>query len=131
MDDVISYLLNYAFENDIGFIKSNRSDSSWPSVSIPERNIIFINMNWANQNEIPFIIAHEIGHMINLDSCHLYNTTNASMLKIERNADVFAIGLLVKYCKDYDIEFEDPSIFIQQFSIPSDLMPFVLQSSFK
>ncbi|MQS52135.1 ImmA/IrrE family metallo-endopeptidase [Companilactobacillus mishanensis] len=121
MNNVINYLLNYAFDDSIGFISMPNADKHWLPVAVPERNLIFINMNWKNQNEIPLQIAHEIGHLQNGETCHLYNETSTATLKAEREADKYAVGLLLKYCKQEDIEFDDPSIFMQQFAIPQEL----------
>lgn len=118
MSDVTTYLLNYALDHDIGFEFLNGLDSDWPSVAIPERNKMFINTNWYKQEEVPMIIAHEIGHMLNGDSCYMYNKSSIAKINAESTANKIAIDLLLQYCKDYDIHFNSYIMFIQQFCIP-------------
>ncbi|WP_182437780.1 hypothetical protein [Bombilactobacillus bombi] len=55
MDDLITYLLNYILNKGFGFETLNEAKSNWPSVADPPKNLIFINMNWHNQNELPLV----------------------------------------------------------------------------
>ena len=96
MSDVTTYLLNYALDHHIGFELLNEVDSFWPSLAIPERNMMFINTNWYKQEELPMVVAHEIGHMIDGDSCYLYDQSTISRLKSENSANLIAINLLMK-----------------------------------
>ncbi|HJF87318.1 MAG TPA: ImmA/IrrE family metallo-endopeptidase [Companilactobacillus farciminis] len=118
MSDVTTYLLNYALDHHIGFELLNEVDSFWPSLAIPERNMMFINTNWYKQEELPMVVAHEIGHMIDGDSCYLYDQSTISRLKSENSANLIAINLLMKYCSDNDIEFNNSMTFLTQFNIP-------------
>ncbi|WCG34785.1 ImmA/IrrE family metallo-endopeptidase [Companilactobacillus farciminis] len=118
MSDVTTYLLNYALDHHIGFELLNGIDSDWPSLAIPERNMMFINTNWYKQEELPMVVAHEIGHMIDGDSCYLYDQSTISRLKSENSANLIAINLLMKYCSDNDIEFNNSMTFLTQFNIP-------------
>ena len=118
MSDVTTYLLNYALDHHIGFELLNGIDSDWPSLAIPERNMMFINTNWYKQEELPMVVAHEIGHMIDGDSCYLYDQSTISRLKSEHSANLIAINLLMKYCSDNDIEFNNSMTFLTQFNIP-------------
>ena len=118
MSDVTTYLLNYALDHHIGFELLNEVDSFWPSVAIPERNMMFINTSWYKQEELPMVVAHEIGHMLNGDSCYLYDQSTISRLKSENSANLIAINLLMKYCSDNDIEFNNSMTFLTQFNIP-------------
>ena len=118
MGDVTTYLLNYALDHHIGFELLNGIDSDWPSLAIPERNMMFINTNWYKQEELPMVVAHEIGHMIDGDSCYLYDQSTISRLKSENSANLIAINLLMKYCSDNDIEFNNSMTFLTQFNIP-------------
>lgn len=118
MSDVTTYLLNYALDHHIGFELLNEVDSFWPSLAIPERNMMFINTNWYKQEELTMVVAHEIGHMIDGDSCYLYDQSTISRLKSENSANLIAINLLMKYCSDNDIEFNNSMTFLTQFNIP-------------
>ncbi|RHW49696.1 ImmA/IrrE family metallo-endopeptidase [Bombilactobacillus bombi] len=114
MDNLITYLLNYAFDHGYGYEILNDAENDWPSLAYPELNLIFINMNWHNQNELPFQIAHEIGHMIDGNACHMYN----DKIKVEDHADLHAIEILKQYSLDYDFCINNPIVFAQQFCIP-------------
>ena len=63
MNELIEYLLNYAFDHGIGY-KLVHADPYDPSLSLKKHNLMVINLNWHNQSELPFIIGHEIGHFI-------------------------------------------------------------------
>lgn len=121
MDDLITYLLNYILNKGFGFETLNEAKSNWPSVADPPKNLIFINMNWHNQNELPFQIAHEIGHMIVGDSCYMYKKNYLMKIKSEDRADMFAINILKQYCEENDFCITNPIIFAQQFCIPRRL----------
>ncbi|WP_186811251.1 hypothetical protein [Companilactobacillus nantensis] len=80
--------------------------------------MILINMDWYKKNDIPLIIAHEIGHMLDDDACYLYDESTPAQMKSENRANVRAIDLLLGYCRENDIEFDSCIAFLQQFNIP-------------
>lgn len=125
MNNVIAYLLNYAFQHEFDYIIMNDAPSIWPSVACPQRNLMFINLNWENKTEIPFQLAHEIGHMLEGNTCYMYNDFYRVKIQSENQADLHAIDLLRQYCLDNDISFESSIIFAQQFGIPSHLYEIV------
>lgn len=118
MGDVTTYLLNYALYHHVGFELLNGIDSDWPSLAIPERNMMFINTNWYKQEELPMMVAHEIGHMLNGDTCYMYDHSNTGKISSEGAANRVAIDLLLQYCRDNDIQFNNYIMFLQQFCIP-------------
>ena len=61
--DLITYLFNYAFDNDIGYV-FYKTNPRYPSLAWKWKREIAINMNWHNQDEVPFTIGHEIGHVM-------------------------------------------------------------------
>ncbi|WP_010623966.1 M48 family metalloprotease [Companilactobacillus versmoldensis] len=117
MSDVTTYLLNYALDHHIGFELLNEVDSFWPSVAIPERNMMLINTSWYKQEELPMVVAHEIGHMLNGDTCYMYDHSNTGKICSEGAANKVAIDLLLQYCRDNDIQFNNYIMFLQQFCI--------------
>lgn len=127
MDNVLKYLLNYALENKIGFITIPNAEPDWIPVAIPEKRLILVNMQWHNKKELPFMVAHELGHIMNEQPCSQYSS-NTLLLKAERAADNFAIGLLIKYCQEDNISFNDPYNFMEQFAIPEKYSNQVLNS---
>jgi len=122
MNDVTSYLLDYAFDNHIGTTLFNDYDKMWPSVAIPRRNMMLINMKWHDQEEIPIMIAHEIGHMLDDTSCINYDTNNIVKTKSECRASKLGLDILIDYCHRMDYEFNTIDAFMHQFKIPQNLL---------
>lgn len=118
MDPVITYLLNFAYDHHIGYTLIHNYDSTWPSFASPDDNMILINMDWYKKDDVPLIIAHEIGHMLDEDACYLYDESTPAQMKSENRANVKAIDLLLGYCRENDIEFNSSITFLQQFNIP-------------
>jgi len=118
MSNVVTYLLNYALDHGIGFTLLNDYSSEWPSLSVPEENMMSLNMKWKNRNEISMIIAHEIGNMLDSDICYLYDQSNIIRIRSENSANFNAIDLLIKYCKENNIEFDNHMTFPTQLNIP-------------
>lgn len=83
MNDLIEYLLNYAFDHGIGY-KLVHADPYDPSLSLKNHNLMVINLNWHNQSELPFIIGHEIGHFILGDKGILYYSSFAGQNSEEK-----------------------------------------------
>ena len=121
MKEVIEYLLNFAFNKGFGFILTDKLKSTTPSCANPTKNKIIVNMNWHNQNELPFQLAHEIGHMLNGDEGVLYYSSYSSHSKIERSADDTAIDLLFKYCLDTNDVTLNYIDFMNYYGIPNYL----------
>lgn len=118
-DDLIQYLLDYAWEHQMGF-ELGQYDPGFPSRALPEHRLLIINLNWKKQNEVPFSIAHEIGHIMNHDDGVRYYESETIKDKSEYQANVFAIKLLLKFCKLHDINFTNPVKFCEKFGIPSE-----------
>lgn len=121
MDDVVTYLLNFAMKHKIGFLTQPNWNENWPSVSIPERRFMIINLNWRNQRELPFQIAHEISHILNDDEGILYYTTSNSKSQIECGANESAIQILIDYCDKLGLEHYNIIKFMDVFGIPANL----------
>ncbi|WP_048705231.1 ImmA/IrrE family metallo-endopeptidase [Companilactobacillus ginsenosidimutans] len=129
MDELLEFLFNYAIDHGIGFVMMKDAKPNWPSVSVPDSGLIFINRNIANQNELPFQVAHEIGHMICNEDYPQSNVSNTVKLKCEKQANEFAIELLLKYCRFTDNEIENPLEFMNEFDIP-DKFQALIRSKF-
>lgn len=121
MDTLITYLLNFAFDNGIGIKWVNTLGPYTPSAANNLTKTIVINGKWHNQKELPFQIAHEIGHILNNDEGVLYYSTSSSESKIESNANATAINILIDYCTQTEIENANIYQFMEQFGIPSNL----------
>ena len=66
-EELIEYLLNYAFKHGLSYILV-RAEPYDPALSFKHKHKMIINTNWQNSNELPFIIGHEIGHLMLGDS---------------------------------------------------------------
>lgn len=118
MNELIEYLLNYAFDCGIGY-KLVHADPYDPSLSLKKHNLMVINLNWHNQSELPFIIGHEIGHFILGDKGILYYSSFAGQNSEEKSADLYSLNLLYDYACDRGQYFEEPGQFIQMYGIPT------------
>jgi Zn-dependent peptidase ImmA (M78 family) len=121
MDDAINYLLNFAMKQKIGFVWTNLLAPDTPSAADCKEREIVINANWHNQKELPFVIAHEIAHVLNKDMGILYFTSSSSKSQIESNANAGAIKILVDYCDKLGLEHYNIIKFMDVFGIPANL----------
>ena len=120
MNDLIEYLLNYAFDCGIGY-KLVRADSYDPSLSLKKHNLMVINLNWHNQSELPFIIGHEIGHFILGDEGIMYYSSFSGQNSEEKSADLYSLNLLYDYACSRGQYFEEPGQFLSAYGIPSKM----------
>ncbi|WP_353486100.1 ImmA/IrrE family metallo-endopeptidase [Apilactobacillus xinyiensis] len=120
-NDLITKLLNYAFDSGIGFQVMELKEDMLP-FSIPNKKFIIINSNWKNKNEVPFQIAHEIAHVINEDESCLYQN-NSYKLKFEHAADVKALEILIPIYIGYS-HYNTDNIYplMEQLRIPNRLI---------
>lgn len=63
MSNLISWLYSYAFKHKIGVLQIF-TKPEYSSLSDKSKRLIIINVNWKNKKELPFIIGHEIGHIL-------------------------------------------------------------------
>lgn len=117
---LMTYLLNYAMAHDIGY-DLVPCGKDFTSKALPESRRIIINTDWANQDEIPFITAHEIGHIMNGDTGVRYYDSGTINSKSEYHANIYGIKLLLRFCNDHDITFTNPIKFCEQFGVPMKL----------
>ncbi len=120
-NDLIKYLFNFAYDHDIGYVFFE-SDPNYPSLSWKNKREIGINMNWHNHSaEVPFTIAHEIGHIMgdgpNLKQfdCIGYGWQNCD----EKPADNYGVRLIYEYSCRMEDNFCDPLAFMKAYGILS------------
>jgi Zn-dependent peptidase ImmA (M78 family) len=121
LDDLISLLLNYAFNNNIGFELTYKLHGDTPSMAITNGRMIIINMNWFNKNEIPFIIAHEIAHVLNGDVKNNYkNKCNSVTATAENKANLRAVDIIIPMYFELNGDYSYRSItpIMEQLCIP-------------
>lgn len=120
MEDLIKYLLKYAFDHGISCALIRR-EQSYQSVALPDKKLIVINQNSKNKFELPFIIGHEIGHIMNGDvngAFYCGKPINSE----ERLADLYSLNLIYGYASNQFDNFEEPVQFIQQYGIPDRML---------
>lgn len=116
VNDLIQYLFNFAFDHNIGVLLLSTS-KEYNSLADKTKKTIIINTNWKNQNELPFIIGHEIGHLMEGEPGLSY-FCGTSLNSKERKADLFSLNIIFEYATlQYDT-YEEPIQFIQQYGIP-------------
>lgn len=116
-DNLVQYLLDYAFDNGYGFIlcKVGLDD---PSASYPDTRMMVINTNLSDPNELPFIIAHEIAHLMLKHSRLDFDSSPINGLRTDSNADRYALKIFLEYCKINDFYFDTWLKFAEVFCIP-------------
>lgn len=121
---MINSLFNYAFDQGIQVQYATMNSSSTPSVADTESKSIIINMNCENENQLPFIIAHEISHILTCDVNDAELCFSTLMdTKYEYKANVGAISLLIPYYASEFDEIEDLNVheFMNMFVIPDNM----------
>lgn len=118
MNDLLEYLMNYALEAGIGVIYDATLPSDAPSVSYAKSRIIILNGNWARRFESPFVLAHEIGHIVLQHRCSSLAAPTIK-IKMEHEADVFATEIIWNYSKLIGVEYNNVYSFMQAFGIPN------------
>lgn len=116
MDDILAYLFKHAFKNKISCALIWK-DVNYQSVAIPDKKTIVINQNCKNRYELPFIIGHEIGHIMNGDSNAAFYC-GKPINSEERLADLYSLNLIYDYASNQYDCFEEPVQFVQQYGIP-------------
>lgn len=118
VNEYIVSFINYCYENHITFTSSDEFDPFTPSQAYPALRQIIINTNWYDHIQIPYTIAHEIGHVQNNDAGVLYFTPTKT--RFESAADRYAVRLLVPmYHSDVEPEFANVHRFMSALHIPA------------
>lgn len=121
MDDIISFLIDFCEKNKIGIQYISYMNPNDPSVSYEWPRLIILNENWKESFEKPFILAHEIGHVMCGNAFCYYIGNNKAERYNECIANKFAINLLLNYCEQNDLFFESKYKFAETFGIPRKL----------
>lgn len=120
MDEIITWLLNYAFEHGIGVVTTTDLSPDIPSTAFAAERKILINLKWKNPAEIPFSIAHEIGHILNGDDGK-FMLTSVAHSKAEHDANIVAFQILREWAESHDVDVSEPYLFMSCFAIPCKL----------
>lgn len=120
MNEYLTAVLNVAFNHNISYEIFNNLGKKTPSTALPKVRRIAINANWGDSNQLPFIVAHEIAHVINDDDGYLsFHTNNA--FKIEASANKTAIKILLHEYHRRNDAVPNYVKFMHDFEIPDDL----------
>lgn len=122
-EEVYDYLLERAKENNI-VVHWAHFDPYTPPGSDTEYRSVAMNIDWHNQDEIPFQLAHELSHIINGDEGDVfyYHACFTGKESVEYKANVGAVKLLVPfYCQEIDEECVNKYDFVQAFDVPTYL----------
>lgn len=133
MNEVITWLMNYCMKHGIGVVYQKKLPETAPSDSWHNPKLIIFNANYYKVNERPFMLAHEIGHVVE-EVPEYYKLAYLGIEKGEFSANRFAINLLSLYCLENDIWYETYYDFAKAFGIPKDkyyILEFVFESENK
>lgn len=120
MNKLLEWLMNYALDHHIGVITTRMLASDTPSQSDGNNRVVIINMSWQKHDELPFVFAHEIGHVLNGDTGIHKFCASTVKTKTEYQANATAIRVLLKYCQSNDIDVSNPVEFCERFGIPTE-----------
>lgn len=125
---IIDKLSNMAKDLHIRIEWSDLFSKYTPPASSTKYQSVVMNANWHNQNELAFQLAHEIAHVLNHDDCEMafYHASYSSQERIEREANIGAIKLLLPIFKDMGYE-NNPVTFMQIFNVPGYLFDIVVK----
>lgn len=118
-DKLMTYLMNYAmFEHKIGVEFTDKLPPFAPPISYNKPGkLIIMNAKWLYPMQIPFLLAHEIGHVLH-ENEKFYHLSSINTAKGEASENLFAIKLLQEYCIENEMHFADCYKFAKCFGIP-------------
>lgn len=128
MEDAIGYLTNYASEHHITIKWAHFSPITPPGSSFEHRSVI-MNLDWHNQQEFIFQLAHEISHVVHGDKgdIYYYHACFTGKESVEYKANLGAVKLLVPYyCQHRSKENINAYEFETMFKIPAYLNDVVI-----
>ncbi|KRK47578.1 ImmA/IrrE family metallo-endopeptidase [Secundilactobacillus kimchicus] len=120
MNDYLEAMLNFAFDHNISCQLTNVLSIHTPSGAYPQERRLVINTSWYKPNQLPFIAAHEISHILHEDDGILYFHTDSTR-SIEGSADRAAVALLVDEYHKRNDEIPNYVNFMRDFEIPASL----------
>lgn len=117
MNDAIDFAINAVLEYGVGIeITNQRPD--FQSCAIVQHNLVIINPNANDRPLLPFVILHELGHVV-LGHHDLGCVSPAAKIKQEHEADSFATKLIWSYSRRLDINYDSAYGFMSSFGVPS------------
>ena len=120
-NNLVQWLMNWAFDRGISVTFSPYLPSSLPHCASASKRKVLMNWKYGNPDEIPFALAHEIGHVVDDDPGIRYYKSATLHDKAEYRANLFGISLLKQYCIAHDISINSAIKFCEVFGIPEKL----------
>ncbi|WP_125764494.1 ImmA/IrrE family metallo-endopeptidase [Companilactobacillus hulinensis] len=119
INDVTTYLMNLAYDNKTTVIIEDKFSEYTPAAVNTNTKIIVLNSKWYRPNQIPFQLAHELGHILNNDGAKACLYFSPSKFGIEGHANKTAIHLLVPlFFGDTEYMHANTVRFMDAFGIP-------------
>lgn len=120
-NNLVQWLMNWAFDHGISVTMTSEIRKDLPHCASAAKKAVVINMNYGNKEEIPFALAHEIGHVVDNDPGIRYYSSATLHDKAEYRANYFGIQLIQQYCDHEDIHISNAVKFCEVFGVPSRL----------
>ena len=120
-NDLVQWLMNWAFDHGISVTFNQYLPSSLPHCASAAKRKVLMNWKYGNPDEIPFALAHEIGHVVDDDPGIRYYKSAILHDKAEYRANLFGIHLLKRYCAAHDISIDSTIKFCEVFGVPQKL----------
>ena len=119
MNDAISFAINAVLEYGAG-IEITYQRPSFQSCAVMQYNLVIINPNANAEANLPFVILHELGHIV-LNHQDLDCVSPAARIVQEHEADRFAAELIWDYSQRLGVDYDNAYNFMQAFGIPSKM----------
>lgn len=124
MNGAIDFAVNTVFEYGVG-IEITYQRPSFQSCAVMQHNLVIINPNANATANLPFVILHELGHIV-LAHQDLGCVSPAARIVQEHEADRFATELIWDYSQRLGVDYDNAYNFMQAFGIPSKMFGVVI-----
>lgn len=119
MNDAIDFAINTVLEHDVG-IEITYQHPTFQSCAVVQHNLVIINPNANDRPLLPFVILHELGHVV-LGHHDLGCVSPSAKIKQEHEADAFAAKLIWSYSQRLDVNYDSAYDFMLSFGVPSKM----------
>ncbi len=127
-EDYMRAALQFTRNYGIRYTLTNEMNENTPSGSSAYYKAIVINMNWHDQQQLPFVVAHETGHVLcgHRGISYFCEPSNSAT---EAEANRTAIDILVPmYFADIDAQDANYHAFMESFHIKESLADYSIDT---
>lgn len=127
-DNFMQSTLNFAFDHKIRYELTSAMNSDTPSGSSAYHRSIVINLNWYDQQQLPFVVAHETAHVLcsHRGISYFCDSSNSAT---EAEANRTAVDILVPmYFEDIDPEDANYHAFLDSFHIGESMADYSIDT---